>query len=103
MLEDVLVKEKCRVCGGALREVLDLGHFALSDFVRDHDDELTVPLTLDACRDCELVQLRHTVPRDRLYRMYWYHSGLNPQMVESLRDAAGRIGTGPVNDPLPIA
>lgn len=92
MLESqTIVKENCRICGGALHEVLDLGEFALSDFVKDEADEIRVPLTLVSCEKCSLVQLRHTVPRDKLYRMYWYHSGLNPSMVESLRDVVQSI------------
>jgi len=80
-------RTSCRVCGQPLSDVLDLGSFAPSDFVRpDEPDPPLVPLCLAECSVCGLVQLRHTVDRDSLYRQYWYHSGLNSSMVESLRD-----------------
>lgn len=80
------MRETCRVCGSALRDVLRLGSFAPSDFVTDGTTESRVPLTLAECGACRLVQLRHTLDRDSLYRNYWYLSGLNPSMVASLRD-----------------
>lgn len=76
----------CRLCGTDLCDVLDLGSFALSDFVRLDQDVTMVPLVLAKCPTCGLVQLRHSVDRELMYRHYWYHSGLNPSMVESLRD-----------------
>jgi C-methyltransferase-like protein/methyltransferase family protein/putative zinc binding protein len=80
------MRENCRVCGSALRDVLHLGDFAPSDFVREQAELQKVPLTLAECAGCALVQLRHTLDRDLLYRNYWYFSGLNPSMVASLRD-----------------
>jgi SAM-dependent methyltransferase len=78
----------CRACGSArLETVLDLGSIAVSDFpatATEHEDR--APLELVVCLDCSLVQLRHTVERDRLYRSYWYRSSTQEAMVKALRD-----------------
>jgi hypothetical protein len=79
----------CRACGSErLRTVLDLGGIAVVDFpaTRDAKDE-TAPLELVVCLDCSLVQLRHTVDRERVYGgNYWYRSATNESMVAALRD-----------------
>jgi NDP-4-keto-2,6-dideoxyhexose 3-C-methyltransferase len=90
----------CRSCGsGTLDEVLDLGTHAVSDFYATVPvDELRAPLCLVQCGVCGLVQLTHSVSRDRLYKDYWYRSGLNPAMVAALKDvvedAMGRVTLG---------
>lgn len=78
----------CRSCHSTrLESVLNLGEMAVSDFIRPGDPEDRAPLELAVCLDCSLVQLRHTVDRDRLYLgRYWYRSSVNPSMVVSLRD-----------------
>ncbi len=77
----------CRACGSTrLESVLDLGNLCVSDFVQPGQNEDRAPLELVVCEECSLVQLRHTVDRDRLYRDYWYHSGTNESMVAALRD-----------------
>jgi len=57
---------------------------AISDFPKPGDDLDYAPLALVYCPSCELVQLSHSVKRDRLYRDYWYLSGLNESMVAAL-------------------
>lgn len=78
----------CRACGSArLEPVLELGNLCLSGFLLPGQAEAPrAPLELLFCRDCTLVQLRHTVERDALYREYWYRSGTNESMVAALRD-----------------
>jgi len=44
------------------------------------------PLELVRCVDCSLVQLKHTFPRDSLYRHYWYRSGISSTMRKALED-----------------
>lgn len=89
--------DRCRSCGSQqLAEALDLGLFHLADYLDKPDaDSDRAPLVLVRCQDCTLVQLRHTVDRERLYRRYWYRSGLQPAMVSALadvvRDARGRV------------
>ncbi len=91
---------QCRVCGSdQLRPVLSLGDMAISDFPKPGDDLDYAPLELRYCERCELVQLRHSVERDRLYRDYHYLSGLNETMIAALRDVAteamGRVHLEP--------
>jgi hypothetical protein len=78
---------RCRACGGALDTVLNLGELFLSDFpLKGRQPQEKVPLDFCSCSACGLVQLRHTVPADRLFRQYWYLSGINEVMVDELTD-----------------
>ncbi len=89
--------DRCRACDSdRIPEVLSLGDFALSDFLPSrtaHTDR--APLTLLRCEECTLVQLAHTVDRNRLYSAYWYRSATQPAMVQALqdvvRDAQNRV------------
>lgn len=77
----------CRVCAADLQTVLNLGALAVSAFPRPQDDDgPQVPLDLCKCVGCGLVQLRHAVDPEDLYRDYWYQSGVNETMVAELRD-----------------
>jgi NDP-4-keto-2,6-dideoxyhexose 3-C-methyltransferase len=80
--------EACRVCAKPLRTVLDLGLQALPDFSKKNPDWFHAPLDLTQCTGCGLVQLRHTVDRDKLFRKYWYRSGTSETMREALRRVA---------------
>jgi len=71
-----------------LTDVLNLGELHLSAFVDPGQDTPKYPLDLVLCDDCSLVQLRHTVPADEMYRNYWYRSGTNHSMTQELRDIA---------------
>lgn len=87
------VKERttCRLCDGSLSVVLDLGNICASDFVSTNADPLAAPLTLVKCDNCDLVQLKHTVDQDILYRQYWYKSALNASMIAALQDVVTGI------------
>ena len=81
----------CRICGGSLGSVLDLGELYLSTFVEKEGDNIgKEPLELAKCeRGCGLVQLRHNVSQELLYSgKYWYRSGINPVIVENLKEIA---------------
>jgi len=90
-----LVKEitECRSCKSTrLHPILSLGEQALSDFVDNPNaSRPLVPLELVLCQDCYLLQLKHTAPRDDLYRKYWYYSGVNQTMRDALRDITKAI------------
>lgn len=86
-------RDSCRLCEGELEVVLDLGDIYPSAFL-DPDEDIQidpVPLTLARCASCRVVQLKHTVDPDQMYRNYWYKSGLNPSMVNSLADVVGCV------------
>jgi SAM-dependent methyltransferase len=82
----------CRSCGsGDLTRVLSLGEQYVSDFVDPgkEKDGLLIPIELDLCGDCTLVQARRTPPPDQLYKKhYWYRSGVTDTMRAALKDVA---------------
>ena len=80
---------QCRLCASQrLTTVLSLGNQYVSDFVTAAGHHPKSPLELTRCRDCGLVQLRHTFPRTNLYRHYWYRSGISGTMREALANVA---------------
>jgi C-methyltransferase./Hypothetical methyltransferase. len=78
----------CRACGTELLTGLSLGELAISDFRQKGDVFKQAPLDVMICRECSLVQLGHTVPRETLYHSYWYRSGTQESMVRALREVA---------------
>lgn len=94
--EKISIREDCRVCGRAgLRPVLSLGEHRVSNFVVKGDEEaVKAPLELVLCDGgtggCGLLQLKHTVDSEVMYRNYWYRSGVNQTMIEALGDVARR-------------
>jgi len=75
-----------------MTDVLSLGDIVPVDFIRPGDAvRPSSPLTLCTCDACGLVQLRHMLERDSLFRQYWYLSGLNPTMVVALRDVVNGV------------
>lgn len=68
----------CRVCHSSnLFEVLNLGEQPLANaFLPTQDSqECFFPLTLGYCKDCHLVQIKETVPRERLFSRYVWITG----------------------------
>lgn len=77
----------CRSCRATLDPILDLGALQLSGYLApDEPDRPRWPLVLGVCSACQLVQLRHTAPREQLFRHYWYRSGVNEVMRAELHD-----------------
>ncbi len=90
---DFKIISRCRVCGSEhLAFILSLGSIYVSDFVTDRASatEKTYPLELVLCdpeqNGCGLLQLRHTVNPEKMYRFYYYHSGTNSMMRKALAD-----------------
>ena len=84
----------CHSCGSKrLTPILDLGNIYISDFVEvEFDDKRDKPpLELVLCEDCKLLQLRHTVNPELLYREYWYKSGINEAMRQALKDITIKV------------
>lgn len=90
------VKERdtCRVCGSSsLIPILSLGEQFVTNFVEESGGaHVKAPLELVLCNaeegGCGLLQLKHTLDHDVLYRRYWYRSGISTTMVEALADVA---------------
>src|ERR1035438_10822751 len=79
------VKE-CILCKGKeLTSVVDLGNQYVVCFPKEKNEKLLkAPLVLVKCNACNLIQLKHRVSQDRLYRKFWYRSGINEQMKDEL-------------------
>ena len=86
-----MVREEigCRACEGSLTDLLDFGEIYPSGFVESQEGLTKAPLALVQCERCMLVQLKHTINLDSMYKeQYWYSSGLNKSMVSSLLNVA---------------
>lgn len=85
----VTIRDTCRVCEGQIDPVLSLGEQYVSNFLLpEQADGEKAPLDLVLCRRCGLLQLRHTVSGEAMYRNYWYRSGTNQTMRSALADIA---------------
>lgn len=88
-------RSTCRACGASsLTPIFSLGTQYVNDFPLPADmyKAPRVPITLDLCNECTLVQLRHTAPQELLYtRHYWYRSGVTDTMRAALRDITATI------------
>lgn len=92
--EGLTTRKTCRVCGSPdLKLVLSLGNQFISNLIDSSTQEsYMAPLELVLCDrekgGCGLLQLRHTVPGELLFRKYWYKSGINQTMRIHLGDIA---------------
>lgn len=79
--------KQCILCHWEyLTDVIDLGVQYVVDFVKEKDEKLLkAPLVLVKCNSCHLIQLKHRVSQDRLYKKFWYRSGINEQMKDELQ------------------
>jgi hypothetical protein len=89
--------DKCRVCGARhLTGILSLGDLYVSDFLDEPDKSkgINAPLELVLCNSkdggCGLLQLKHTVSNEAMYRNYWYRSGINKTMTDELNGIAAK-------------
>jgi hypothetical protein len=91
---EIKTRETCRMDGSKLNTIFSLGEIYPSTFVKSGEGYNIEKVPLEICigEKSELVQLRHTVSRDSLYKQYWYKSFLNQSMVNSLRDIVTSIG-----------
>jgi SAM-dependent methyltransferase len=83
----------CRVCQSPLTDLFSLGNIRVSDFIKSDEIDILpkVPLDMCLCESCGLVQLKHTVPSDLMYRKYWYESGTNNSMKKQLKHIVSSI------------
>lgn len=80
--------KECRSCKSKnLSSVLSLGKSYLSDFVTTNKKPASYPLVLVLCKECSLLQLKHTTPSSLLYtEHYGYKSGINQTMQNELKE-----------------
>ena len=88
----------CRMCGSVnLTPILSLGDLYVSNFFSpsESDHGIKAPLELVLCNQkdggCGLLQLKHTVSSEAMFRTYWYRSGINKSMTDELAGIAGKI------------
>lgn len=86
--KDIPQIDSCRSCDQQnLVDVLFLGKQYLSDFITNSKKPHKYPLELVLCSNCNLVQLKHTVPQSQLYtERYGYRSSINQTMRDELRE-----------------
>lgn len=88
----VITRTTCRICESELKDVFSLGEHYVNDFPEKWPHEgPKCPIDLVQCLnpECELLQLRHTVDAETLYKgNYWYKSGINPIIVDDLKQIA---------------
>jgi hypothetical protein len=76
----------CRIEGDPLLECIDLGDQYISDFVSKQDiyaGEVS-PLKVGIGKQSGLVQLYDSFPPEKMYKRYWYRSGINESMRREL-------------------
>ena len=100
MKADIIrIIDKCRVCGrGELEPIWSLGDLYVSDFLDanvQNNENAKAPLDVVFCDSekggCGLLQLKHTVSHEAMYRNYWYRSGINRTMKEELGDVVEKV------------
>lgn len=87
---------RCRVCGGQnVEEFLDLGDQPhcnrLIPPVLAERREPFFPLRAGFCRDCTLVQIDYTIPKENMFSDYPYVSGTTKTLVEHFRQTSQRL------------
>lgn len=83
-------QKECRICQGTLKQVFDLGNQYVVDFPTSQAGaHLQVPLVMAICEKCGVAQLTHTVMPDRLFKHFWYRSGISEVMKAALRSVVG--------------
>src|SRR5689334_10757796 len=83
------IKASCRLCGGPLLKILDLGQTPPANGLLDRAEaslaQEPFPLFLSPCEGCDHVQMPVVVDPERLFRSYPYVSGTSPAFVRHLR------------------
>lgn len=87
------ISSACRVCASTnLIDILSIGLIAVSDFLSLEEEPAYAPLELVLCAEasggCGLLQLKHAVSHEIMYRTYWYRSGVNATMTKELEGIA---------------
>lgn len=93
--EKLRPRTACRSCNNNdLAKILSLGKHGLSDFIEvsDQNKISKYPLQLILCKNCNLLQLRHTTPPEQLYTdRYGYRSGINQTTAGNLAEITEQI------------
>jgi len=93
---NLLIRKSCRVCNHEpLDEIISLGMQPLINFLDSAQKVYSAPLDLMLCDKktggCGLLQLKHTVPGNLLYKKFWYKSGVNQTIRNDLADVVNKV------------
>lgn len=92
---DYHIRDNCRLCGGTLKQRVNLGVSPLANELLDDSrkslNQEKFPLYLSSCERCYHVQLPVVVSPERLFRQYPYVSGTSSVFVEHLRRQASQL------------
>ena len=91
-------RRSCRTCSSErLDRILDLGSTPLANDFLDPGEvshySILLPLRVNLCRDCSLVQLAETVAPETLYSRYAYVTSTSRTMDDHLSALAARLLT----------
>jgi hypothetical protein len=89
-------RQSCRICGNEhLKDVINLGdQYFQGSFIKDKENKpptrkvpnLIVRCDTSKCENaCGLIQTKHSIPPNILYRNYWYQSGISQTMRDHLK------------------
>ncbi len=79
-------RKTCRIDESELIEVMDLGVQYVSDFVENPTDGEQSSLKVGIGKGSGLLQLFESFSPEKMYRRYWYRSGINESMVSELKN-----------------
>jgi uncharacterized protein (UPF0335 family) len=82
---------KCRFCDSTnLRKYLDLGNQPLANNLTDTKEEALAaekfPLAVNWCNNCTMSQLTYAVPPEKLFKNYYYRSGMSNTFKQHCQD-----------------
>lgn len=86
--------KKCQICGNKdLKPILDLGHQPIvQNYLSEktmHEPEVTYPLRLVRCEECELLQIDYVVdPKLVFPPQYPYRTGLTNMLIRNFEELA---------------
>lgn len=81
--------KNCRSCDSKeLKSIISLGDHYVSNFIDSYEEQgKKVPLELVLCKNCKLLQLKHSAPDSAMWNeQYWYKSAINIIIREDLND-----------------
>jgi len=81
-MQKYIEKNKCRVCGSALVETLDLNEQPLANSYHKGEKLHRFPLKLNTCQECQHCQLSAVVNPDLMFKDYLYVSGTSKTLHE---------------------
>lgn len=82
--------DKCIACGSTnIEELFNLGDMYPSAFINKPEDEMKFeksPCIVNWCDSCKNMQMKYSQEKDKLFKEYYYRSGVNKQMIKALDD-----------------